>query len=392
MAQGKPRDRIVYVGRFELPDRDAAAMRVRAIADALEEGGYAVDLFGDDVGNRSASERKSGVLRKTALKVFRGIDYLVTAKTYLRQLEGIDWERVAAVICYPGTAALVWRLLRLCHRRGVPLILDVVEWYKPSHTPFGRFGPFALESELRMRWLQERSRNLICISSLLERYYAGKGCHVIRVPPPLGKHNPAMMAPVLDPIPGRISLVYFGNPGRRELFGEIVAGVQASRRRGIDVVFRVTGVTEARMLAILSGNGVRRPSLEGVECYGRLPSREMVLEIVGRSDFSVLVRPRERFADACFPTKFVESLAMGVPVMANVTTDLGEYLRDGREGYILDEPTAAAVERAILRAWNRTPEEVKLMRLQARLRAQECFDYRRYTQQLADFVGAAQLC
>lgn len=364
---------------------------MRGIADALEEAGYQVDLFGDEIGNRPASETQSDPLRKAALRLSHSIDHLFTADTYLRQLGGIEWERVAAVICYPGTAALVWRLLRVCRGRRIPFILDVVEWYKPSDTPLGRFGPFALDSEFRMRWLHQRAGNLICISSYLARFYRNKGCNVVCVPPIIGKANAALAAslPSETPPVRQVSLVYAGVPGGKELFAEIIAGVQAARRRSINVVFRVVGATEAYVAELLRKGGRGPVSLDGIQCYGRLP-HVAAMGIVAASDFATIVRPQERFAIAGFPTKFVESLSLGVPVIANATSDIAEYLRDGQEGYLLDEPSAAAVEKAIVRAWERTPEQCSQMRNQARLRARECFDYRRYSRPLQEFLAAAQ--
>jgi glycosyltransferase involved in cell wall biosynthesis len=106
----------------------------------------------------------------------------------------------------------------------------------------------------------------------------------------------------------------------------------------------------------------------------------------------MIVRPQDRFANAGFPTKFVESLSLGVPVMANGTSDIAEFLRDGRDGYLLYEPTAAAVEHAIMRAWQRTTDEKMQMRSAAWMRSRECFDYRRHAAELAEFVQGAQSC
>jgi glycosyltransferase involved in cell wall biosynthesis len=383
------KDSILYIGDFVLPDCDASAVRVRGIADALSEAGFSVDLIGND-SKRGLANAKLGT-RDIPRVAARLVDLLLTADSFMRQLNHVDWSRTAAVICYPGPAALVWRMLHACRRHRVPLILDLVEWFDPSHTPLGSFGPFALDSELRMRWLNQRAGNLICISSFLERYYAAKGCRVLRVPTLIGwRADPTPPKSNYDASSRRLTLVYAGSPGRKELFSEIVGGVQAARKRGIDVVFRVVGVTEPQLALYFARLG-RGFDLDGVECYGRVP-RERALEIVESSDFSVIVRPQERFANAGFPTKFVESLSLGVPVMANDTSDIGDYLRDGRDGYLLEQPTAAAVERAILRAVQLAPEEKTRMRGTALARASECFDYRHYASALADFVGAARVC
>lgn len=388
------KNEVLYIGYFRLPDRDAGAIRVRGIADALTEAGYSVILVGDNYTGPRGTDQDIPLLMRLPIAAKRGLDRLVTSSSCFEQLELIDWQRVAAVICYPGFAALIWRLMHSCRRHSVPLIIDCVEWFDPSHKLGGRFGPFSLDSEFRMRWLHARAGNVICISSFLTRYYAGKGCNVVRIPPLAGEemnrygldwaHARALSADSL-------TLVYAGSPGRKELFPEIIEGVQRSRRRGIDVSFKVVGVTEDELSAIMRRKRGQVPDFDGITCYGRMP-RAAALQIVAASDYTVILRPQKRFANAGFPSKLVESLSLGVPVIANATSDIAEYLRDEREGYLLSEPTAEALEGAIVRASTLTFEQKSQMRAQARLRAHECFDYRKYAEVLSEFLLSARPC
>jgi glycosyltransferase involved in cell wall biosynthesis len=368
---------------------------VRAVADALTVAGYTVTLIGDDYTGPTGTGGRLPTIQRVSKVANRGLEYLLTSSGLFRQLKSIKWERVASVICYPGSAALILRLMHLCRRYGVPLIIDSVEWYDPRQTLGGRFGPFALDSELRMRWLQKRAGNVICISSLLAQYYAGKGCNVIRVPPVIGVEMEGTSSRLVGfpaTLSGQLSLVYAGVPGGKELFPEIIAGVNAARQHGIDVSLGIVGITEEKLSKILKDFGVREPSFEGIICHGWLPRREQALEIVAASDYSVILRDHRRSSNALFPLKFVESLSLGVPVMANATSDIAEYLRDGREGYLLSEPTADALEGVIIRASQLTVEQKQQMRLQARLRARECFDFRNFAEPLAKFISSARPC
>jgi glycosyltransferase involved in cell wall biosynthesis len=186
-------------------------------------------------------------------------------------------------------------------------------------------------------------------------------------------------------------LVYAGFAGRKELFPEIIAGFRASRQRGIDVSLKLVGITEEELFKIVRTGANRVPDFDGITCYGWL-AREAALQIIAASDFTIILRPQERFANAGFPSKLVESLSLGVPVMANATSDIAEYLRDGRDGYLLSDATAGALEEAIERASQLTIEQRSQMRQQAHLRAHECFDYRSYAGVLAEFVLKARKC
>lgn len=387
------KNEVLYVGIFRLPDRNAAAVRVRAVADALNAGGYTVTFIDDSCAGAVQAGRKSSPLQRLATVGKRGVEFFLTASSYFKSMGSIDWRRVAAVICYPGSAALILRLMHQCKQHSVPLIIDSTEWFDPSHTTGGRFGPFALDSEFRMRWLHQRAGNVICISSFLAQYYRGKGCNVLRVPPlvGVGANGSCPDAPAAPKqTAGQLSIVYAGVPGRKELFSEIVAGVRASRQRGINVSLNLVGTTHEQLMKIMKASG-RATNFDGITCHGWLP-RDAALRIVSESDFTVLLRPQQRFANAGFPSKLVESLSLGVPVMANATSDIAEYVRDGRDGYLLSEPTAGALEAAIARAAQLTPEEKSQMRIQSRQRAHECFSYQNYAGVLAEFLSKARPC
>jgi glycosyltransferase involved in cell wall biosynthesis len=388
------RNEVLYVGIFKFPDRNAAAIRARGVANALNAAGYTVTFVDQSYARAVKPGRKSSPSQRLASAGKRGVDYFLTASSYFQSIRSIDWRRVAAVICYPGSAALILRLMHYCRKYSVPLIIDSTEWYDPSHTMGGRFGPFALDSEFRMRWLHRRAGNVICISSFLAQYYGGKGCNVVRIPPLVSMegdryYSDLIVAP--EPSPGHLSLAYAGVPGRKELFSEIVTGVRASRQQGINVSLQLVGVTESESSDIMRRSGIRVRDFDGITCHGWLP-REAAVQIIAASDFTVLLRPQKRFANAGFPSKLVESLSLGVPVMANATSDIAEYLRDGGNGYLLSEPTAGALEGAIDRASRLTIEQKNQMRIQARLRTHECFDYRNYVGVLSEFLSTARQC
>jgi glycosyltransferase involved in cell wall biosynthesis len=386
MAKGQ----IIYAGGFKVPDLDAGAVRVNAVSDALRAAGYEVRIIGDDYRGPSGMDRTRPLRDRWVTAITRGLDQHLLGRSVLRRIEQVDWRGVCAVIYYPGPAALLWQLIRICRKRRVRLIVDSTEWYDPSHSILGRFGPLAFDSEFRMRWLQARARNVICISSYLAQHFLKQGCNVIRVPPLIG-NDPELGSNCASKRHAKgISLVYAGSPGRKELLREIISGVGAARRKGIDVSFRIVGISEADLQASVGLQGGEQRFLDGIVCHGRLPRRD-AMRIVAESDYTVLLRPQERFANAGFPSKLVESLSLGIPVLANVTSDIAEFVRDGVEGFLLSSPTAAALEDAITRAVALTGEERDRMRANALSRARECFDYRLYASKLDAFISSARV-
>jgi glycosyltransferase involved in cell wall biosynthesis len=54
-------------------------------------------------------------------------------------------------------------------------------------------------------------------------------------------------------------------------------------------------------------------------------------------DFFDFLRPTKKYAMAGFPTKFVESLGAGCPVITNYTSDLDLYLKNGFNGFVVKD-------------------------------------------------------
>jgi len=122
-----------------------------------------------------------------------------------------------------------------------------------------------------------------------------------------------------------------------------------------------------------------------VICHGRVAQTE-VPRMLADSDFSVLLRPDKRYAHAGFPTKLAESLSAGTPAIVNATSDIAEYVRDGREGLIVQgySPEAFAVK---LREATVLPRErILTMKHLAKDRARELFDYHSYCPALHRFL------
>lgn len=52
------------------------------------------------------------------------------------------------------------------------------------------------------------------------------------------------------------------------------------------------------------------------------------LNILKSADYSIFIREKSRLTMAGFPTKFVESVSCGVPVITSDTSDLKEFFTD----------------------------------------------------------------
>jgi glycosyltransferase involved in cell wall biosynthesis len=104
------------------------------------------------------------------------------------------------------------------------------------------------------------------------------------------------------------------------------------------------------------------------------------------SHFTVLLRPDERYARAGFPTKVVESVAAGVPVITTRTDDASLYIQDGREGILLDSESPRAFASGVRRILALGPAAWSEMGEAARRLAVSSFDYRAHVEPIRRFV------
>lgn len=385
--------RIVYLSPVPVPEGGAAARRILGIAKTLQLAGFDVEIGSggmaagparsliDGIPVTRLSERSADHLPRA----LRQLMYMTIGRRSLRWLDQLD-PRPTSVILYGGYSPYLLRLRRWCRRHRVPLIFDAVEWYQPPHA-IGWASPYYWNIELAMRWLSPATGHIIAISSYLADYYRAKGCDVVRIPPTLD-------TAALPPGPGsggeRLVLAYAGTPGHKDLFDVQLEAVLALADQGAALLLRVAGVEAATILATPA---MRRRGLTAlppcVETVG-LTSGDAARALVATADFSLLVREHNRVSEAGFPTKVVESLALGTPVIGTLTGDLHRHLREGETALLSGNASAPALAAAIRRAMAMTPEQRDQMRANARAEAVSSFDVQVAIEALSDFIGRAE--
>jgi glycosyltransferase involved in cell wall biosynthesis len=394
--------RVIYVGGFQFPNGDAAAARVLGMGKALRGSGYDVVFAGSESSGRPQDVQADGSFAYQSFPYFpqsegrsQGSNLIRRAGLYLgggrrtvRFLESQDACGVAAVFVYQTYATTMMRVRNSCARRGIPVVADVTEWYTPEQLPNGRFGLPYWDSEFRLRVFVPRyMRHVVCISSYLGAYFRSKGCHTIEVPPLIDPdedkwRTDGIRRDGVQPL----RLIYAGTPGKKDLIGNVVRAVSSLRLRGREVVLHCVGPTVQEIAAVDANAGTLvNDNPDAFIFHGRLPQHS-VPALLSNADFSVLVRPQARYAQAGFPTKLVESLAASVPVIANDTGDIGRFVSDGREGIILANCSVQAVVGGIERLLVAGRQRWSEMRICARERGMGSFDYQAHSKRIGEFM------
>lgn len=379
------RNVIMYVGAFELPDRNAAAQRVRANAAVFAALGYEV-VF---VGRNSAPEMPANELQKASYAEIeqdcwemghpanqRAWLRYVTSVAALRELVDTHYPgQVHSIICYNYPAVAQLRVKALARRIGAQAMADVTEWYQTLRlTSLGALVK-NIDTWARMRLINPRMDKLITTSRYLSRYY-GRWFEDIVELPTLIEHDPEDLSGLKvspDGTPKR--LFYGGSVINKRVLGKEKGGLKdridwvlelldAVKQAGTEFYFDIFGVERGDYLDFLPQHAPLLQRLGGsVRFHGRQP-RKVLLEAQRNSDFSIFLRLAMRTTLAGFPTKFSESISFGTPVLTNPLENVVPYMRDGENCELIDYADfAGSVER--IRTVLALPSELILRRKQA---------------------------
>jgi len=315
--------------------------------------------------------------------------YIQTGKNTLEWLKKQPKDSIDAVILYNSHTSYHIRLYEYVKERGIPLVVDRTEWYDPGSCVGGRFGLFRWDVEATLRYWAPRADGAIAISSYLEKHFSSRGCHVLRVPPLVDVQEAKWPAQEKKRESGAVlELAFAGHAGKKDYLVNAVRGLGLLGDSAKSVRFVLMGPTRDELEANLGADAVLLEKLKDqFEFTGRLPHSQ-ALARVAECDFSILLRPDARYAQAGFPTKLVESLGCGVPILGNLTSDVGMYVRDGIEGVVVENCSPEAFAGGLKRALALSLDQRKAMRFHARRSAQESFDYRNWSERLGGFMTA----
>lgn len=321
---------------------------------------------------------------KVNCKLTRAYDLLVGIPWHVKKLlQTNQYDGVLMTTRIP----LLLRIMKSAERKGVRLFYDAVEWYSPSQYKKGEKAyQYRKINKLLTEEIDKRFY-VISISKYFEEYFRSRGIKTVRIPAILDVQSVACEKQAPE---DKTVILYAGSPGKKDYLHEILeacAQLTPEERNKLEV--RLIGIKE---MDLIQSCGVSEKTMcdvrQIVKCMGRRPHEE-VLQNLQRAHFTVLIRPEEeRYAKAGFPTKVPESLATGTPVICNLTSDLGMYLRDGKNAIVLASENVEDVVIGLRRAINLSSGEKEKMSVTARKTAEEAFDYRKYVDEVVNFLDS----
>lgn len=392
---------IGYVGEFKFPEGDAYSQRALGLGKILRAIGMNVffqglysqsncPLTGISQDFKYANikpEKTSHKGKISKLATFLQSGYF--SRNQLLQ-ENTNFD---IIILAGGYSRYLVPYLSLAKQKKMKLLVDVVEWFDYAHLPLGKYGPFAWDVHYALTHLIPQCDGVIGISSYLSDYYSSRGVKSIRIPQLVDMNEEKWNFAEPESFDSQsLNLVYAGVPGRKDLIGNAVRAIKILKEKGHRIKLHLFGPSLNDMRFCLDKDAPLVDDLQGSELifHGRI-AQQQIPAMLAKADFSILLRPDARYANAGFPTKLVESFAAGVPIIANLTSDIGMYLRDNDNGIVLKDWSVEAFANKIMELCAISDDNLRRMRLAARAEAEKSFDYRNYISSMTEFMATVNV-
>lgn len=334
---------IIYIGGFELPDKNAAAHRVLSNGKILRDLGYNVVFIGIDKSleaNSSISDTKGNIQGFDTW----AIPYPKSVMDWPKYLSDIEhfqtifelYGDVCLVVAYNYQAVALNRLKKYCWKHGCKIIADCTEWYSTKGTGLLFKMIKGTDSFLRMRIIQKQLDGLIVISNYLEQYYK-KHNQIIKIPPLVDLNEIKWSATSdISRDDSRVKLIYSGSPGREKDKINYIVDLLCEFRDNDNFNMGIVGLSKEQFSKDFPDYKWKVEALsEKIKFHGRVSHIES-LEILRNADVCMFIREDNLTTKAGFPTKFVESISCGIPVITTKTSDLNDFLSIGINGYFIE--------------------------------------------------------
>lgn len=325
---------IFYVGGFELPDKNAAALRVLSNAKILRSLNYEVVLIG--IYRDCAETLKIKSFEVEGFECW-SIPYPKNKKEWLKYLTSVEhliklekrYKNLKMCIFYNYPSLSLWRAFCYFRKIKVKVIADCTEWYNAEKDSLLFYILKKIDTFFRMRIIHKKLDGLILISGYLDKYY--KKCKNKIIIPPLVDLKEVKWNCIKKELDNRIKIIYAGSPSKCKEKLDLGINIIDKLSQKYSITFYILGITKTEFEKKYN----KKIFNNNIKFVGRVKNKE-VISYVKNSDFSLIIRESNRTTEAGFPTKLVESISCGTPVIVNKVSDVTQYIINGKNGFIVN--------------------------------------------------------
>jgi Glycosyltransferase len=257
-------------------------------------------------------------------------------------------NRIVDVIIYSVCPILsVHFIKRFTRKKSIKLIFDVVEFQDFKSQTFKSFWLYYLGNIYINKIAIKKNANVFAISKYLFRFFKAKGCNVVLLP----FINSGNLFLERKGSTSSVAFLYAGFPGKKDQIVSMIRGFNlAASSFKESFVFYLAGPSPKDLFKLGLKNEDYKRSLSYCKYLGPV-TLETVKGLYSISDFSVLLKnQKSRRSIADYPSKIVQSLGYGLPVISNLSSDLSECLEDGKNSIIVPDDSEEMFSLSVGRA------------------------------------------
>jgi len=316
-------------------------------------------------------------------KLARLVDYVLfhqKVKKYLiNNKDTID----AIVFCALSTTTLRF-ILKYSKKYNKILIHDAVEWYSAEQFKYGALNRLYIKKELWMRHLLPGNCRIIAISRYLQDYFSLLGNKCVYIPSIL-EVNEMKVKEIKSS--DKITIVYAGIPHKKDYLGIALEGIAMLDNNYLSrIEIKIMGITKNQAKENYISFETINKLGDSLIFLGLVP-RNIVFSELKKADFSILLRPDyQRYSKAGFPTKVPESMSVGTAVICNFTSDLKDFLIDGKNCIEVRDCSAIEMHRSMQRILELSRTEINNISKEAIITSLKSFDFRNYKKEVSEIL------
>ena len=319
------RDKIVYFGIIQYENNNAMCRHANGIKKLIEANGYKSVTIGVSTNVKSNFYKKVSsdlyLINDPERMVERVWQYFSTHEI-ITILNDIGLQTIKAFIMADFRFFPMKKMKKFCENNEIYFIVNVMDKFQVNKGLISIIKK--LDSDLRMRFFYQNVERRIYICSA---YYKdlGKGKHTDVIPGVTWEYSKKRPKPN-----EKIEMVFLGQPGKRcekEKLDWVIKAIY-----GIEKIhLSLAGFSKSEFLKYNSE--LEKYIGDNVIFLDRI-TKEECLELLEKSDFSLVVRPDSILSHYGFSTKIGEAFSCGTLIISTRTSDNEKYIINGKNGFI----------------------------------------------------------